>query len=109
MKFEDYKKTEEYKKLKKELDKDSTLKDKDREVYIKRAHASYCIAEILKKLNLDAGEMLKILVSSACGITCHSPEPFGAMAYVLNCMAEYYEFYQAAIFNDLKKKHEDKD
>jgi hypothetical protein len=90
-------------KLKCQLDKDPKLTDKDKDIYLMRAKASHKISEAIADLNIEPIETLRILMGMACGMTVHCDEPFNAIAYTLDCMSEFYKFYEVSRHGDGKK------
>ena len=84
------------KQVKKQLDSDPKYTERDKEIYMRRAEASHRIIESTKDMKLEPIEMLKVLMGLACGMTAKCDEPFSAIAYTLQCMSEYYKYYEVA-------------
>jgi len=82
--------------LQEKIRKDPRMSDKDKEIHLKRANASAKIICTMAEFDLNPIEEMRILLGIVCGMTVACGEPFRAIGYIHECMAEFYNYYEIA-------------
>jgi len=99
-------KNKDVEKLLEHLNTDPSLKDEDKKILLKRAEVSQKISDILKEMKVTPLEVIRILIGMACGVTTVCDQPYKAISFILQNMAEYYDYYETV---QKVKKSNDKD
>ena len=92
--------------LKKQLEEDPSVSEELKELYVKRAELSHAITDLLREKGTPPLEAMKVLIGSACSMTAFCDQPFRATAYILECMAEFYNYYETTRMDNEQENDE---